>query len=456
MSRKNDPLWLRYTPQFLRRRLEGRVSLHGILHNIGWLFFDKILRMGVGLLIGVWVARYLGPQQFGLLNFATALSGMFGAVAALGLKGIAVRDIVREPDRARLTLGTAALLQLIGRTVAYLLLLGTIAYLRPDDALARWIVALLGFVMVLKVSEIAEYWFEARVQSKYTVWAQNGVFLFVAAAKALLIVLHAPLIAFVWATVAEAAIGASILLVVMGRQGLALADLQASVGRAKELLKDSWPLILSSVAIMVYMKVDQIMLAEMLGDESVGVYSAAVRMSEVWYFIPVAIVASVNPSIIQAKKQSEELYYARLQQLYGVMSSISVPVAIAMTFLSGIIVDMLFGSAYAAAGSVLAIHIWTAVFVFMGLVSSKWFMIEHLQKITFRRTMIGAVINVVLNLWLIPKYGINGAAIATVAAQGSGTLLCDPLRKETRRLFVMKMASLNPLNILSLRAWRSV
>jgi len=120
-----------------------------------------------------------------------------------------------------------------------------------------------------------------------------------------------------------------------------------------------------------------------------------------------------------------------------------------MTFLSGHLVEALFGSAYAGAGSVLAIHIWTAVFVFLGLVSSKWFMIENLQKVTFRRTMLGALINVGLNLWLIPKYGPNGAAIATVAAQGSGTLLCDPLRKDTRRLFFMKMASLNPIRIVT-------
>ncbi|NCC25319.1 MAG: flippase, partial [Deltaproteobacteria bacterium] len=165
------------TPPFIRRRIEHRPNLVKIVDNIGWLFFDKILRMGVGLFVGVWVARYLGPDQFGLLNFALAFTGLFGAIAALGLQGIVVRDIVRDPESAPVTLGTAAILQLVGGLVAYLLVLVIIAYLRPDDALSRSIVAILGSMLLLKASEIAVFWFESQVQSKYTVWVQNGAFL---------------------------------------------------------------------------------------------------------------------------------------------------------------------------------------------------------------------------------------------------------------------------------------
>lgn len=125
--------------------------------------------MDVGLLVGVWVARYLGPEQFGLLNFATAFSGLFGAIAVLGLQGIVVRDIVRDPECASLTLGTAAVLQLVGGLVTYLLILVAIANLLPDDALARSIVAILGSMMLLKANDIAVFWFESQVQSKYTV-----------------------------------------------------------------------------------------------------------------------------------------------------------------------------------------------------------------------------------------------------------------------------------------------
>lgn len=209
-------------PAFVRRRLAHRPNLVKILDNIGWLFLDKVLRMGVGLLVGVWIARYLGPEQFGLLNFALAFTGLFAAISGMGLQGIVVRDIVRDPQGAPLTLGTAAVLMLIGGFVSYLLILAAIAYLRPDDPLARSIVAILGAIQLFKASEIAVYWFESQVQSKYTVWVQNGVFLVFAAVKVGLILSQASLTAFVWATLAEAAVVAVILLVVLAWRGPSL------------------------------------------------------------------------------------------------------------------------------------------------------------------------------------------------------------------------------------------
>lgn len=276
-------------PAFVRRRLVHRPNLVKILDNIGWLFLDKVLRMGVGLLVGVWIARYLGPEQFGLLNFALAFTGLFAAISGMGLQGIVMRDIVRDPEGAPLTLGTAAVLMLIGGFVSYLLILAAIAYLRPDDPLARSIVAILGAIQLFKASEIAVYWFESQVQSKYTVWVQNGVFLVFAAVKVGLILSQAPLTAFVWATLAEAAVVAVILLMVLGRRGPSFNALRASAGRTKILIKDAWPLMLSGMAIAIYMKIDQIMLGQMVGEEAVGVYSAAVRISEVWYFIPMGL-----------------------------------------------------------------------------------------------------------------------------------------------------------------------
>ncbi len=434
-------------PAFIHRRIAHRPNLVKIVNNIGWLFFDKILRMGVGLLVGVWVARYLGPEQFGLLNFALAFTALFGAIAGLGLQGIVVRDLVHDPKGAPLTLGTAAVLQLIGGLVAFLAILVGIAYLRPDDALARTIVAMFGSLMLLNASQIAVFWFESQVQSKYTVWVQNSVFLVFAAVKVTLILQRASLIAFVWTTVAEAAVVAWVLLIVLGKQGPALASLRVSANRAKILLRDSWPLTLSAIAVTVYMKIDQIMLGQMVGDEAVGIYSAAVRISEVWYFIPMAIVASVFPAILEAKKRSEAEYYARLQKLYDLMVLMSVAVALPMTFLATPIVKLLFGETYAVAGTVLAIHIWASVFVFLGVASEQWFLAENRQMLSLQRTVLGAVANIGLNLWLIPLYGAVGAAIATVVSQVIAAWLFDPLQAVTRPMFFMKLAAINPFRV---------
>jgi O-antigen/teichoic acid export membrane protein len=436
-------------PSFIRRRIAHRPNLLKIVDNIGWLFFDKVLRMGVGLLVGVWVARYLGPQQFGLFSFATAFIGLFGAVAGLGLQSIVVRDIVRDPSCKEETLGTAAVLQLAGGILAYGLILSTIFLLRSDDALAKWLVAILGSIMLFKASEVAMYWFESQVLSKYTVWVQNGSFLVFAAVKVALILGNATLLAFAWATISEAVLVALLLLAMLGIHGPGLRKLRVSLTRAKVLLADSWPLMLSGLAIALYMKIDQIMLGQMLGDEAVGIYSAATRISEVWYFIPMIIVASVFPAILEAKKQSETLYHQRLQRLYDLMVRLSVTVALPMTFLAGSIVVLLYGPAYAEAGTVLAIHIWTSVFVFLGVASSQWFMAENRQILSFQRTLLGAAINIFLNYILIPQFGPVGAATATVAAQLTAAWFFDAIQPITRDMFFMKAKSMNLLRVFA-------
>ncbi len=432
-------------PAFVRRRIEHRTNLVKIVDNMGWLFFDKVLRMGVGLLVGVWVARYLGPEQFGLFSFVFAFVGMFGAVAGLGLQNIVVRDIVRDPSCKEETLGTAAMLQLVGGMLAYGCVMGTIFLLRPEETMAKLLVAILGSVLLFKFSDVALYWFESQVLSKYTVWAQNGCFLIFAAIKVSLILTSASLSAFAWATAAEAALVSLVVFYVLGLRGPKFQQLRFSILRTKSLLGDSWPLLLSSMAVMVYMRTDQIMLGQMLGDDAVGIYSAAVRISEVWYFIPMMIVASVFPAILEAKKRDEKQYLQRLQRLYDLMVRLSVAIALPMTFISTPLVVALFGAAYVESGPVLAIHIWASVFVFLGVASSQWFIAENRQLLSFQRTVLGAVINIVLNFILIPRFGVVGSAYATVIAQASVNIVYDLFQKETRPMFAMKLRSFNPM-----------
>ena len=399
--------------------------------------------MGLGLFIGVWIARYLGPEQFGLISFATAFVGLFVPMATLGLQGIVVRDIARNRDCACETLGTAAILQLIGSLIAYLFLLLVIAYLRPEETLTRSVVVILGLMLLLKLSDIAVFWFESQVQSKYIVWVQNSVVFVFAAFKVVLILQKESLIAFAWVMLAEAFVMAFVMLVIMNKRGLLLKRLYISVERAKSLLTDSWPLIIGAIAIMMYMKIDQIMLGQMMGDDAVGIYSAAVRISEVWYFIPMAITASVFPAILEAKKINEEKYYGRLQKLFDLMVLISVSVAVLMTFLSTPIITLLYGDAYVASGPVLSIHIWASIFVFLGVAASRWFLAENKQTLSLQRSVLGAVLNILLNLILIPHHGLIGAAVATIISHCFAVFFLDFMQVETRTMFYMKMNSIN-------------
>ena len=438
---------------FLRLRLSHRPQLLKIVSNAGWLFFDQIFRLGMGLLIGVWIARYLGPEQFGLLSFASAFVGIFGAAAGLGLHGIVVRDIVRDPASKEQTLGTAAALMFIAGILTYTLILGANFWVRSGDTLPTALIAILGSMMLFKVSEVAVYWFESQVLSKYTVWVQSATFLLFVAVKVGLLLNNAPLIAFAWASVAEALVMALSMCVMLGLRGPRLRGLHVSMARSKTLLKESWPLLLSGVAVTIYMKIDQVMLRQMVDNEAVGIYSVAVRISEIWYFIPMVVVASLFPAILEAKKRSEAQYYRLLQRLYDMMVLLAVAIALPMTFFSTPLVVLLFGVEYAASGPVLAIHIWAAVFVFLGVASSKWFLAENRQMLSFQRTLLGSVVNVVLNFLLLPDFGAIGAAVATVISYCVAAFLSDLIQIETRRIFWMKVDALNIFYSIGKMRW---
>jgi PST family polysaccharide transporter len=414
-----------------------------ILENITWLFIDKLLRMGVGLLVGIWVARYLGPEKFGMIGFATAFIALFTTVATLGLQGPVVRDLVRHPESVNKILGTAAALQAFGGLASYLLILTIFYIMQPGDKLSLSIVAILGSMNLIKFIDIAIYWFESQVQSKYIVIAQNISFFVFAALKLWLVYIECSLMAFVWATLGEALLTGLLLMIIFTYRGVRILTLDCKFNIAKHLIQDSWPLILSSAAVMLYMRIDQIMLGKMTGPEAVGIYSAAVQISELWYFIPIILITSLFPSFVAAKDLGEGKYQRQLQKLLDLMIIISFMVAIPMTFFSETIIVALYGETYRAASSVLAINIWAGVFVFIGVASNKWFLIENKPLLNLKRALTGAITNIILNLFLIPSYGAVGAAIATVISYSIAAFFADAMQKETRFLFFMKLRSLN-------------
>lgn len=394
--------------------------------------------MGMGLVVGVWVARYLGPERFGQFNYAAAFVALFGTVAAMGLNSIVIRDLVKDTKSADETLGSAFALQVLGGLFVIPIMFGATSALQMDDEAQKIMIAIMGCSLVFKASEIVKCWFDSLVMSRLTVIGENAAFLIISAVKIALIVFQAPLVAFAWLFLAESILTAAILLLIYTRSTGRLLHWKPSFERMAALIRDSWPLFLSGLAVMVYMRIDQIMLGQMIGSDAVGIYSAATRISEVWYFIPSAIVASVYPSIIEAKRQSEARYLAHLQRLFSLMILLAMIVAVPATLLSTHLVTMFYGSAYASAGTILAIHIWTAPFVFLGVASNTWYVTENLQHLALFRTLLGAVMNVLANYLLIPRYGAMGAAIGTLIAQASAAYLFDAFNRKTRHIFKLK------------------
>jgi len=410
--------------------------------NTSWLFAEKILRMVVGLFVGVWVARYLGPDKFGLFSYAQSFVGLFTAIATLGLDGIVVRELVKYPQKERELIGTAFYLKLIGAFLTLIVLYIAI-YFTSNDHFTNILIFIIASTTIFQSFNVVDMYFQSKVMSKYVVYA-NIISLFISSlVKITFIFMNAPLIAFAWVVLFDSfVLACGFVYFFFKHSKFNIYNLIFKSEIAISLLKDSWPLVLSGMVIAIYMKIDQVMIKEMMSSEAVGQYAAAVRISEAWYFIPMVIASSLFPAIINAKKQSEELYYARLQKLYDLMVWMAIAIALPMTFLSDWVINLLYGNQYSQAGSVLMIHIWAGVFVFLGVASGKWFVAENLQKYSFYRTFSGAVLNIILNFILIPKFGINGAAMATLASQMTAAYLFDLYTAKTRKMFFMKTKSL--------------
>lgn len=383
--------------------------------NTGWLMFGKISSMVVGFII----ARYLGASSFGDLSFADAFTTIIAAVGALGLDSFIIREIINEPHKKDEILGTSLLLRLGVNLLLIPLTIG-IYFLfhhyadKPGNPLT-WIVLILAFASFFKSFNVIDSYFQSQVASKFVVKVQNVCIVLSALIKILLVVFNMPLIWFAAALSFDSLTLAVGLVYMYHKRGYSLFSWTFNRSRAAGLLKKSFPLILSAVMVSIYMKIDQVMLKD-VGSIEVGIYSAAARISEAWYFIPVAIVTSVFPAIIHARKTDLERYEKRLKNLYDLLVFISLPVAVVISFLGTNIIHLLYGDAFQGAGQMLSIHIWSGIFVFLGSASSQYLLAEGYTMISFQRTALGAVVNILLNLWLIPIYGGVGASIATLIA----------------------------------------
>jgi len=434
-------------PRFIRKRIERSVILQRVLDNLGWLFFDKALRMGVGLFVTAWIARYLGPEQYGIWNYAIAFAALFGTFATLGLDGIVVREVVKNPSARNEILGSAFALKLGGGALAFAVSVAAIAYWTPDDSLTFYLVLITAAIFLFQSFDAIDLFFQAQVESKYSVLAKDASFVVFSLVRIALVLSGAALISFAGAGLAEAALGALFLAAVFRNRGESMLRWRVNPRVVRTMLRDSWPLILSGLVIMVYMRIDQIMIGEMVGKAAVGTYAAAVRISEVWYFVPVAVASSMYPAFIDLRESNPARYRLRLQQLYDMLTWLSVAGALVVSLLSGFIIHLLYGAEYREAASILVIHIWTGVFVSLGVASGKYLLAENLTRIAFYRSLSGAAANVIINLALIPRFGAVGAAFATLVSQALAAYFFDLTNPATRPMFFMKSRSILFVNV---------
>lgn len=427
---------------------QNDIELKKIVTNINWLFLDQAIQMSIAFFVGIMVIRYLGPEKYGVLSYAVAIASFFIVLSKLGLDAIVVREFVDGKIKKEKLLGTVFYLKFFGGIAAVIFSVVVTIFLQ-DDYRMTMAVAVVSMSLIFQSADVVDFWFQSQVKSKYTAYARSFAGIVSAVVKIYFISISAPLAWFIIIIALESVLVALGLIVayLRNKEGIGRWVFDSAV--AKNILKDSWPLILVTFSAMIYMRIDQIMIGGMLGYETLGSYSVAVNLSEMWYFIPVIINASVFPAIIYTKKRSKKLYYKRLQKLYNLMALLALGIAILVTFFGEEIINVLYGAQYEQGGDILAIYIWGGIFIFLGSTRNKWMIAENLQKYMFYFAGFAAIINIILNMYFIRLYGINGAAWTTLISYAIAVFLAPLLFKKTRLCTYMMFKSLNIFRVFS-------
>lgn len=417
------------------RRYLGNPVMRRLIGNAGWLLADRIGRLGLGVVILAWTARYLGPANFGLLNYVQAIVVLVTSVAQFGLADVVVRDIVRHPGRREAIISTALSIRLATGAVSVGLSCFTVYMIDPGDHRSLIIALALSMSLLFQAAEVLEYDLQARNHVVPAVAARSAAFFICNAIKIAGILTGAGVVFFALVISAEAAVTA-FFFGFANREGRRIAGVRyVSATEASYLVSQATPLFFRTAAIAVYMRLDQILITQMYGESQTGVYAAAVRLVEVWFFVPIAIMTALVPTLAAAFVEDQDRYRRQLKMAVRVLVYSSLAFALVVTLLAGPIISQLYGASYGGAVDILRLYAWSSVFGTLGLATNAWFVNSGLMRYAFRQAFIGLIMNAALNVTLISAIGPLGGAIAYLASQVITNYLLNAVFAPTRTIF---------------------
>lgn len=402
-------------------------SFKKYLLNTGWIMGARVGSIVIKTIVSVFaLPNYLGASGNGILHYPLVLVTFFTAASALGLDSFVTRELLVTPEKNGKILGTAFFLRLIAGLICIPLIFLTyfiICEIAPTPPATPFTyIAIVSTLCVSQAIHIIDCFFQAKVMGKVSLYAQVGANLLSAGIKLTLIYFQAPISIFIWSLALDGVILAVFYTTLYQRVSPGLKHWTFDWQLGKNLLKKSWPLAFSSLAILIYMKIDQLMIEAYLGENTLGIYTTVVQLSEGWYFIPMALVTALFPAIMHARKENIPLYEKRMQQLYQLMSIIGIALALFTTIAAPYVYQYLFKPEYYTATPILQIHVWGSVFMFLYVASGQYLIAEGYTNLALIRSVLGMVCNISLNLIWIPKHGMAGAAYATII-----TYMCSAL-----------------------------
>nr|ELR5114111.1 flippase [Providencia stuartii] len=415
------------------------------------MLFEKSFRLIIGVFVSSMLARFLGPSNFGELNFYISLLSIATVLSSLGFSRIIVREVTKRifhPNRVLEFITTAFFLRLLSSVSIWLI--AVIISLISFDGNTKYIFVIF-FSLIFISFDTFDFYAQASSKFKIVSLCRFFSFLLSSCFKLILIYFQVDLFLFIFSTLLEYIITALMFyLFLIKPNKLSLRIQKFNFYESKILLKESWPEIIAGCGAILFMRIDQIFLQVILGDNSVGIYTAGTRITEAWYFLPTAIVAATFPKLVSLKEESYEKYMAGVKIITSVLVLISIIVAITFTFTSNYIVNILYGNEYIESAHVIILHTWGSIFLCMGISSGSWLVAEKKLKLNLARNIFGLVICALANYILIPLYGVQGSAISTVIGMASAFYLFDIFHPQLRRMFIIKTQSLLPIQLINL------
>jgi O-antigen/teichoic acid export membrane protein len=428
--------------QFIKIKefISGNEVVNKTFRNTNWLVGEKIFTMALGVFVIAVVARYFGPENFGQFNYAMALVALFTVLSTLGLETLTVKSIIDKDYDEGTILCTSLFLRVFGGIVLTIIAVIIIRLIEPKDQNLHVLVLIMSFTMVLKSMEVIEYWVQAYQKAKISSIIRMSTYLITVVLKILLVIFKGNLIHYALIYTVDAAIVGIALMIAYFRIREKVSAWRINFVYAKSILSQSWYLILSGLMVTLYMRMDQVMLGSMLPTKTeLGVYSAAVQIAGMWYFVPMAIITSFTPVIMNKKKISENSYMKSVQLLYTIVAWIGIGFSVFILLFSKLIVNILYGAEYLKSASILSVSIWAGTFAMLGSARGVWLICEGLQKYSMAYIGTGSITNLILNYLLIPTLGGYGAAVATLASQIIVALIAPSFFKETRVSSIMML-----------------
>jgi polysaccharide transporter, PST family len=427
--------------EVISRKTGGRGNFKKVLVNSWWLLVDRILKSLAGIFVVIWIGRYLGPELYGVYNYVFSYTVIFAALASLGIDGILIRDLVRYPEKRDRIMGSAFLMKAAGGIIAFIISAGASFIIGFEDPRVSYFIIIISAGFIFQSFDVISHWFQSRIEFKYIFPIKAAVLILLSLAKVLLIIFGASIELFLYAGLMEIILYAAGFIIIYSARGNSVKRWRVDVGIIKGIFTDSWPLMVSGIGIIIFYRIDQLMLERLRGFSDVGIYNSALKIAEFWNIIPLVIIPSIYPLMVKNRDSGREIFDLMVMKINSVLFVISIAIVALMSLFSREAIVLLFGIDFQDAALPLILLSVSAVFNFSSAVRAQVLMIEKKTIYNVYIAIMGLAFIITLNLILIPPLGIAGAAAANLISCLASGFLSSFIFKKTRAIGILQSKS---------------